>query len=182
MSKGIIKKQVDWISSGKIGCVFASALVKVRDDIGWEFQINPPSLNIPKGTFIMSIVFPDGNIDSVKEWALNNGFYIESINDLYDGLRIKQGNSISWVQYFGPDSHVITRQAPYPMLSFAVKLSAHSFWRVGFNGILHLAHASIRTLTPRKQETLWRQSEIKTEQILGHKPTDREAAKVTYLK
>lgn len=182
MSKGILKRQIDWISSGKIGCVFASALVKVRDEIGWEFQINPSELKIPKNAFIMSMVFPDGNIDTVREWALKNGFYIENVGDMYEGLRIKQGNSIAWVQYFGPDSHVLTRQSPYPMLSFAVKLSAYSYWRVGFNGILHLAHASVRTLTDRKQETLWNQSEIKTAQILGHKPTQREAAKVTYLK
>lgn len=182
MSKGVIKQQVDWIASGKIGCVFASALVKVRDEILWHFEVDPEDLFIAKSTFIKSIIFPKGNIESVREWALKNGFYIEDINDMYEGLRIKIGNSVAWVQYFGPDSHVLTRQAPYPMLSFTCKITASAYWRVGYHGILHLAHASVRTLTERKQETLWNQSEIKTAQILGHKPTDREAAKVTFLK
>lgn len=182
MSKGIVKQQIDWIASGKIGCVFASALVKVRDDIGWVFEVNPIGLNIGKGTFIKSIVFSEGNVETVRQWALDNGFYIENVGDMYEGLRIKIGNSVAWVQYFGPDSHVITRQSPYPMLSFTCKITMSAYWRVGYNGILHLAHASVRTLTERKQETLWNQSEVKTEQILGHKPTDREAAKVTFLK
>ncbi len=182
MKSKIINEQIEWIGSGKIGCVFASALVKQADKIGWKFLLAPDKLEIPKDAFIMSIIFPDGNIHTVKEWALSSGFYIESIDDLCDGLRIKQGTSIAWVQYFGQDSHVKTRQSPYPMLSFAVKLSAKSYWKVGFNGILHLAHASVKYLTDKKADTLWQQSVVKTKKELGFSPTIREAAKTTFVK
>lgn len=175
-----IQQQKEWISSGKIGCVFASALVKQADQIGWKFILAEDKLKIPKDAFLVSILFPEGNIESVKQWALSNGFYLEDINDLYQGLRIRQGTSISWVQYFGPDSHVKTRRSPYPMLSFTVKLSPKSYWRVGFNGILHLAHASVKFLTDRKADTLWKQSLIKTKKEIGHPLTIREAAKTTY--
>lgn len=178
----IINDQIKWIESGKIGCLFASALVKVHDKIGWVFQVNADKLEVPKSAFILSIIFPGKSINEVREWALDNGFYIENIDDMCEGLRIKQGTSVSWVQYFGPDSHALTRQSPYPMLSFSVKMSTSSFWRVGYNGILHLAHASVKTLSDKKSETLWNQSVIKTKKILGFSPTIREAAKTTFIK
>lgn len=177
-----IKEQIDWIKSGKIGCVFASALVKKHEAIGWNFQVNPDNLDIPKGTFILSVLFPNGDINTVKEWALNNGFYIEDINEMYEGLRIKQGSFVSWVQYFGSDSHVKTRQSPHPMLSFSCKLPSKYYAKVGFSGILHLAHASVENLTKKVQDTLWNQSISKTKKELGFSPTIKEAAKTTFKK
>ena len=177
----MIEEQIKWIESGKIGCVFASALVKQADKIGWNFVIAEDKLVIPKDTFILSIIFPNSNATEVRKWALKNRFYIENI-DMYEGLRIKLGTNISWVQYFGPDSHVKTRQSPHCMLSFAIKMSVKSYWKVGFNGILHLAHASIKNLTAKKADTLWDQSIKKTAKELGHSPTLNEAAKITWLK
>lgn len=177
-----ITKQVDWIKSGKIGCVFASALVKDHDSIVWNFIVSPDKLEVPKGCFIYSAIFPDGNVEKVKQWALSNGMYFESISDLYNGLRVKQGNCVAWVQYFGPDSHVKTRQSPYPMLSFCVKLPSKYYAKVGFNGILHLAHASVDGLSKRVSDLLWDRSIVNTEIQLGHKPTMREAAKTTFEK
>jgi len=178
----IIKENIDWIKSGKIGCVFASALVKNHNDIGWNFVVAEDKLVIPKDTFILSVVFPNGNIEYVRNWALNNGFYLEDINELYEGLRIKQGTCISWVQYFGQDSHVKTRQSPHSMLSFAIKLPSKYHFKVGFNGILHLAHASTQYVSNKIANTLWNQSYIKTKKEIGHSPTVRESAKTTFLK
>ena len=182
----IIKEQIDWIKSGKIGCVFASALVKQREKIGWQFNINYLSSQpFPKAgddCFIMSIIFPTRTIDQVREIALNNGMYIEDIDDMYEGLRIKIGKDISWVQYFGPDSHVKTRQSPHPMLTFTVKLPAHVYAKTMVKGIFHLAHASIEHFTSKQANTLWERSFAKTKKELGHAPTIREAAKTTFLK
>lgn len=177
-----ISDNVKWIASGKIGCVFASALVKDHDSIGWNFVLNPEKLDPPKGCFIYSAVFQGKTIDSVKTWALENGMYLESVDDLYKGLRIKCGHFISWVQYFGPDSHVKTRQAPHPMLSFCCRLPAKYYAKVGFNGILHLAHASVQGMKEAAANVLWDRSIEKTKKELGHSPTIREAAKTTYEK
>lgn len=192
----IIKEQKAWIASGKIGCVFASALVKIADKIKWRFTVigsindtfNRWDALITHGdVFILSMIFPGMTAQDVKQWALASGFYIESVDGLYEGLRIKMGDSIetekvSWVQYFGPDSHVKTRQAPYPMLSFTCKLPSHVYAKTMAVGIMHLAHASIEFLTAKKCDTLWEQSYAKTKKELGHSPSAAEAAKVTFIK
>lgn len=182
METKIIEEQLDWIRSGQIGCLFATALVPHAKSIGWQFYESPETLQIPDDCHIYSAVFPGRDIHSVREWALNNGFYIEDIEDMYEGLRIKMGENVSWVQYFGPDSHVATRKSPHPMLSFTVKLPALMYAKVGFNGVYHLAHASIANLKEKALDLLWDKSFIKTRKILGHKPTIREAAKTTYVK
>ena len=180
--EGIIKEQLDWIKSGKIGCVFASALAKIHQKIGWHFVVNPSVLTIPEDTLILSVIFPDKNIEFIKNWALSNGMYIENVSDMYEGLRIKIDENISWVQYFGSDSHVKTRQSPHPMLSFTVKLPTKYYSKVGFNGILHLAHASIEFFKEKVADRLWERSFIKTKKELGHSPTVREASKTTFTK
>lgn len=182
-----IKENIEWIESGKIGCVFASALVKQREKIGWQFEVGdlfagPVRMNIKESTFIYSLIFPNCKASDVKWWAISNEFYIENIGDLYEGLRIKMNDGISWVQYFGPDSHVKTRQAPHAMLSFTVKLPAHIYAKTMAKGLLHLAHASIEHLTAKKAHTLWDQSIAKTKKELGFSPRLAEAAKTTFVK
>lgn len=185
---GVIKEQKDWIKSGKIGCVFASALVKQAEKIGWKFYLKENAIDyrqdISDGkVFIASIIYPGMTAKEVKEHALNSGMYIENINDMYEGLRVSFGNgNISWVQYFGLDSHVKTRQSPHPMLSFAIKLPTHVYAKTMAKGIFHLAHASIEFLTAKKCDTLWEQSYSKTKKELGYSPTIRESAKVTFVK
>lgn len=177
-----IDETLKWIRSGKIGCTFATALSRNPDSIGWKFQVNPTKLEWDEDVYLLSIIFPDSDIYVVRAWALEQGMYIESIDDFYEGLRLKIGNDISWVQYFGPDSHVKTRQSPYPMLNLCVKLSPYSYFKVGFKGILHLAHASIKNFSLRNQNILWATSHTMTNKRLGHKPTICEAAKTTYKK
>lgn len=187
MNSQIIKEQKDWISSGKIGCVFASALVKQAEKIGWKFYVVPSSLeyehDLKSGRlFIASIIFPGFDVSQVKNIAMKYGMFIENVDEMHEGLRMRVGNNISWVQYFGPDSHVKTRRAPYPMLSFCVKLPAHIYAKTMAKGILHLAHASIEHFTAKKANTLWDQSIKKTHKELGYSPTIAEAAKTTFKK
>ncbi len=95
-------------------------------------------------------------------------------------MRFGLGDNIVWVQNFGKDSHVKTRQAPISELMMCVKLPAVSYFKVGFKGVLHLAHASVTGLKKLKADRLWDTSFKNTEKALGHKPTLREAAKTTY--
>lgn len=174
----------EWmINSKNIGCTFAAMFSKKPESIGWVTMVNPNKLSVPEGAFIVSLQFPDLNKESVLQWALSNGFYLESLDEKNKGLRYKvDGKTIAWVQYFGPDSHVKTRQAPIPELCFCVKLPAHYFFKVGFKGVLHLAHASVLGIKPSKALKLWETSFKRTENSLGHKPTLKEAAKTTYHK
>lgn len=171
-----------WMSNAKnIGCTFAALFAKNPDVVGWKTMVNPDVLRIPKDAFIISLQFPDMNKAHVLNWALNNGFYLEEIGEGNKGLRYKTGGNISWVQYFGKDSHVKTRQAPIPELMMCVKLPTKYYWQVGFKGILHLAHAGIQSIKyMTKVEKMWETSFKQTKKSLGHSPTLKEAAKTTY--
>ena len=170
-----------WMSNAKnIGCTFAALFAKKPELVGWQTQINPERLVIPKDCFILSLQFPYMDRFDVMTWALKNGFYLENLPDGNTGLRYKIGNNVAWVQYFGQDSHVKTRRTPVPELMMCFKVSAWTYAKVGFKGVLHLAHASIAMLTPRKADKMWNTSHKQTERSLGFKPTLAEAAKTTY--
>jgi hypothetical protein len=176
-----IEENINWIKSGKIGCTFAALFAKAPEKVGWKFVEAKHHLEIPKDAFMLSLVFPDKSRWYVEQWAIANGFYTEPTGHGCYGLRIKVGTSISWVQYFGPDSHVKTRQTPHPMLSFTIKLPARFYAKVGFNGILHLAHASVEGLAKKVTDALWNRSLERTQKEIGHKLGIEQAAKTTFL-
>lgn len=62
----------------------------------------------------------------------------------------------------------------------AVKLSGIQYAKVGFKGILHLAHASIAAISPKAADILWKSSHENTTRRLGYPAGDEQAAKVTY--
>ena len=170
-----------WIASGKIGCTFAALFAKNPSKVNWVTLVNPDTFYIPNGACILSLQFPNMNKKAVYDWAIANGFYTEKVDEKGClGLRRDIDNNVSWVQYFGPDSHVATRQAPIPELIMAVKLPPVYYAKVGFKGILHLAHASVASLSKRASDLLWDASFKNTAKRLGHTPTIFEAAKTTY--
>src|SRR5688572_19896998 len=95
----------EWIQKGSTGCTFATLFSKSLDTVGWRF-INPVQWwygrrdgNLP---LIVSIDFPnDGywNKKTVREWALEQGFYEEDTSDNTIGLRIECKEGVAWVQY-----------------------------------------------------------------------------------
>lgn len=180
----ILDENKVWASKGHIGCTFASLFAKAPEKIGWEtIQINSleDKLHIPKSAFILSIQFPKSwDKSTVRLWALNNGFYEEKVGEDLVGLRYSVNSLVAWVQYFGQDSHVKTRQSPIPELTLALKLPAKYYWKVGFNGILHVAHASVQGIKDKIADKLWDTSHSNTTKRLGHKAGTNEAGKVTW--
>lgn len=173
-------KNLQFIRRGKTGCLFASILAKNPEKIGWKRIMNPKELIIPSDANIISYIFEGKGKEYVRKWALENGMYEDITSKDTIGLRIKTEQGVSWVQYFGQDSHAKTRQTPNAELLFCVKLPKKQYFKVGFKGVLHLAHASIEYLKEECLERLWQGSFDKTEKILGHKPTINEAAKTTW--
>lgn len=172
------------MSSGKVGCTFAALFARNPDSVNWKtikIDVTMP-LVIPEHCSLLSIQFEGSDKDNVIAWALDNGFYTEDNGEGCIGLRYISEGVVSWVQYFGPDSHVATRQAPIPELCLCLKLPALHYFKVGFKGVLHLAHASVKGFMDHALDLLWRTSHTNTEKRLGHKPTLREAAKTTYIK
>lgn len=179
-------KNLKYIRQGKTGCVFATILSRNPEKVGWTRIFNPSThweshaKSINKDTSIVSLIFPNRDKEYVKTWALLNGFYIEDVSENLEGLRYKNENGISWVQYFGPDSHVKTRQAPVSELLFTVKLSGKQYVKVGFKGILHLAHASVEHIKESSLDRIWDSCFKRTKKLLGFTPTIEQAAKTTF--
>lgn len=179
--KDMVTENLDWIKSGKMGCTFASYFARVPKSIGWEFIIDPSIFwSIPKDCLLLSIVFTDKTKQQVREWALSAGFYTESVGDGMEGLRYDFQQGSSWVQYFGPDADVPTRRTPHPMLTMTVKLPKKYYFKVGFKGVLHIAHASVDKISDYVANVLWDSSHTNTQKQLGKKPTIKEAAKTTF--
>lgn len=178
--KQYIQENLDWIKSGKMGCTFAAYFARIPESVGWKLVVNPACFTVPEECFLLSLIFPGKIKSEVREWALTNGFYLEEIEGSLTGLRKTLPDGIAWVQYFGLDSPVKTRQTPYPMLMMCVKKPPITYLKVGFKGILHLAHASIAGLSETVANRMWGTSHSNTARQLGKTPGVREAAKTTF--
>lgn len=182
----MIDDNLKYIRQGKTGCVFATIMARNPEKVNWVRIINPSThweshvKPINKDACIISLVFEGRDKEYVKSFALFNGFYIEDLGDGLEGLRYKTDMGESWVQYFGPDSHVKTRRTPHPELLFTVKLSGKQYVKVGFKGILHLAHASVAHIKESSLNKIWESCFKRTKKILGYSPTLEEAAKTTF--
>lgn len=100
----MVDKNLKWIQKGKTGCVFATILSRKPEQIGWTRLQYPNShweqhiQYLNPNTTIVSLIFPEHwELQSVKNWALLTGFYIENIEDNLEGLRYKNEHGVSWV-------------------------------------------------------------------------------------
>jgi len=186
---------MEWIAQGNTGCTFATLFARKPASIGWTVEKhNRAFTTTSSNTLIHSIEFPhDWTNKMVRKYMKDTyaAFYEVDVDEECLGLRIDMCNAVrndgkyhtSWVQYFGPDSHVVTRQSPTPMLMYTRRLNPLGYFKqVGFTGILHLAHAFSKHLTERMVNTLWQRSYEQVSKKIGHKPTIKEAAKTTWLK
>lgn len=176
----MIDNNLKFIRQGKTGCVFASIMAREPEKIGWKRIFNPDSLVIPDDAYIVSYIFEGKTLEWVRQWALDQGMYEDITSKKTSGLRYKGRDNISWVQYFGPDSHVKTRQTPVAELLFCVSLPKKYYSKVGFKGVLHLAHASVEFIKERALDRIWDSCFDRTKKILGFVPSVEEAAKTTF--
>jgi hypothetical protein len=181
---------MEWIAAGNTGCTFATLFSRKPESVGWQHmsmeQYEKVLHDHKLATYLLvSIEFPsDWNNKMVREWAKKYKHFFEvDVDSECIGLRIGAGKITTWVQYFGPDSHVVTRQTPNPMLMYTRKLNPLGYVKqVGFSGVLHLAHAFGKHLTQKMSDVLWHRSYEQVRKKIGHAPTIKEAAKTTWLK
>lgn len=173
-------ENLQFIRQGKTGCVFATILSRNPEQIGWIRIFNPDTLEIPKEAHVVSLIFEDKNKQEVLDWALSQGMYEDITSKNTTGLRYRGENGVSWVQYFGKDSHVKTRQTPNAELLFCVKLPKKYYAKVGFKGVLHLAHASVEHIKEKSLNVIWNACFDRTRKMLGFKPTVEQGAKTTF--
>lgn len=181
---------LEWIAQGNTGCTFATMFARDPEKVGWVHTTYDKWMEeVNKNPCLISIEFPpDWTVKKVRQWALNTRIFLEEDVDTEGfgdaiGLRIKMIGKKSWVQYFGPDSHVITRRTPAPMLMYTRRLNPLGYFKqVGFNGIFHLAHAFANHLTDKVVDVLWNRSFEQTRKKIGKQLGNAEAAKTTWLK
>jgi hypothetical protein len=171
---------LDFIRAGSTGCVFATILSRDLDKVGWKRIFNPTELVIPEDAFIVSYIFEGKTKDEVLAWALEQGMYEDITSKKTTGLRYKGKDNVSWVQYFGPDSHVKTRRSPQAEILFCVQLPTKYYHKVGYKGVLHLAHASVSHLKEKALDRVWDMCFRRTKELLGFSPTIEEGAKTTF--
>ena len=70
-------ENLQFIRSGRTGCVFASILARNPEKVGWVRIANPPKLIIPEEAFIVSYIFPGKDKEWVRNWALQEGMFEE---------------------------------------------------------------------------------------------------------
>lgn len=174
-------KNLKWMQKGNLGCVFGTYFSQNPEKYGWKRFIDPTELHDFQDYSSVSLVFENFDLKQTREWALNNGFYEEKINDECIGLRIKVRDKVAWVQYFGQESHVKTRQSPCSELIFKVGNPIDAFHRVKVDEVLHLAQMAINTSIKKFAESFWRKSFENTKKIIGHELGVKEAAKTTWL-
>lgn len=68
------------------------------------------------------------------------------------------------------------------MLMYTNKLGKSHYIKVGWKGILHLAHAFYDKIDERVYDLLWNRSYEQTKKKLGKSPDITSAAKTTWLK
>jgi hypothetical protein len=174
-------KNLKWMQKGNLGCVFATYFSQNPEKCNWKRFINPTEMPDIKDSSSVSLVFENLDLSQTRDWALKNGFYEENINEDCIGLRLKLGDKVAWVQYFGQESHVKTRQSPFSELIFKSGNPIDSFHRVKTDDILHLAQMAINKSIKKFSESFWRKSFENTRKIIGHELGVKEAAKTTWL-
>ena len=187
---------LEWIAAGNTGCTFATLFARKPEQVRWTHITHEHYEKSQMTHHVMSLICsiefpPDWTARMVREWCKKYDAIFEEDNT-EEHVRLRYRNkgklmeskaSTSWVQYFGPDSHVETRRTPNPMIMYTRKLNPLGFYKqVGFTGILHLAHAFSKHLTDKMVNTLWKRSYEQVKKKLGQSPDLHQAAKVTWLK
>lgn len=202
-NEAVARKQLEFFQRNKAGCAFAALAAKNPEQYGWCRYVLTPnpvvinaltqaSINQP-GVNMVSLIIPDVASEAeLMRLILLLGAceaYLIEQNTLCDGalcigIRVRAYGALSWVSGFGPfDFLPETRRTPFTELTFRTKprpeYDAHI--KAPVPGTLHVADLDFGCLPEKTFRKLGEASFIRTEQLLGHKPDLRSAAKTTFV-
>ena len=200
--KTIIETQLEFYRKGKAGCLFVAhaagnpakfewrlSVCKIhKDDIEKLIQsaIELPDIST------QSMIFPSVVTDQdLKEllWVLQEtpSVVLEQQKEFEGavclGYRAKVNHLKSWMTGFGNfDFFPKTRQSVFTKIMFRSKPRPHykKMMKKSPEGIVHLADMDMKGMSDNKFKSLWYGSFDNTENILGHKPDLKSAAKTTF--
>ncbi|PIP55853.1 MAG: hypothetical protein CO183_00085 [Candidatus Zambryskibacteria bacterium CG_4_9_14_3_um_filter_42_9] len=198
----IIETQLEFYRNGGAGCLFAAHAARDPSKYGWRFSIsNVDTVQIEEliqsaislaDVSTQSIIFPSVMMqEDLKTLLLilkeTPSVSLEQEEEFEDavclGYRISIGDLKSWVTGFGGfDFFPKTRQAVFTEIVFRTKPRPDYEWvmKETPHGIIHLADMDMKGMRENQFKALWYGFFDNTENILGHKPDLRSAAKTTF--
>lgn len=200
--QAIIETQLEFYRKGGAGCLFAAHAA--RDPSKYEWRLSVSDVDkaqiedlIQSAIFLaevstQSIIFPSvmtrENLKNLllilKETPSVSLDQEEEFDDaMCLGYRIKVGDLKSRMTGFGSfDFFPKTRQAVFTEIVFRVKPRPDYKWvmKETPSGVIHLADMDMKGMRENQFKALWYGSFDNTENVLGHKPDLRSAAKTTF--
>lgn len=200
--QAVIKTQLQFYKSGGAGCLFLAHAARNPAKYEWRLSVCGVdraeieelihSALYLENVSTQSIIFP-----SIVKWEdLKNLLLIlqepnslsleqkeEFLGMVCLGYRVKVGQLKSWATGFGGfDFLPKTRQAVFTDLTFRVKPRPEydKVMKRTPPDIIHIADMDMKGMSENKFKSLWYGSLDNTENILGHKPDLRSAAKTTF--
>ncbi|MCL1473388.1 hypothetical protein [Argonema antarcticum] len=200
----VITTQLDFFRQGKAGCVFAAYVAGNPLKYGWIHKILnvdacaidaeiAQAIDLPEVT-TLSLIFPDvdsleGIIELIRVMTKCKYILLEQDVILDDsrsrclGFRVRVDQLLSWVSGFGHfDCFPKTRQTVYTEIIFRVK-PRPNYARVMKKSppsVIHLADMDMLGIADVIFKKMWYDSLDRTQQLLGHTPDLRSAAKTTF--
>lgn len=198
----IVETQLEFYRKGGAGCLFAAHAARDPAKYGWRLSVSTvESVRIEEliqsaiylaDVSTQSIIFPSVMASEdlknllliLKETpsvSLEQEEQFEGTMCL--GYRVSVGNLKSWMTGFGSfDFFPKTRQAVFVEIVFRTKPRPDYDWvmKETPTGIIHLADMDMKGMRENQFKALWYGSFDNTENVLGHKPDLRSAAKTTF--
>ncbi len=200
--QAIIETQLEFYRKGGAGCLFAAHAARDPSKYGWRLSVSDVDKVLIEeliqsaislaSVSTQSIIFPSvmmlGDLKSLllilKETP---SVLLEQKEEFEDavclGYRVNVGNLKSWMTGFGSfDFFPKTRQAVFVEIVFRTKPRPDYDWvmKETPHGIIHLADMDMKGMRENQFKALWYGSFDNTENVLGHKPDLRSAAKTTF--
>ncbi len=198
----IIETQLEFYRKGGAGCLFAAHAARDPSKYEWRLSVsNVDKVRIEEliqsaislaDVSTQSIIFPSVMTrEDLKNLLLmlkeTPSVSLEQAEEFEGavclGYRVNVGNLKSWMTGFGSfDFFPKTRQAVFAEIVFRTKPRPDYDWVMKETppGIIHLADMDMKGMRENQFKALWYGSFENTENVLGHKPDLRSAAKTTF--
>lgn len=201
-TKTIIETQLEFYRKGKAGCLFVAHAAGNPSKFGWKLSVCKVSKDrieklIQSAVSLQevstqSIIFPSViTSEDLKDLLLilrevssvSLGQEEKFEDAMYLGYRVKVNHLKSWLTGFGNfDFLPKTRQSVFTEIIFRSKPrpAYEKVMKKSPKGVVHLADMNMRGMSDNKFKSLWYGSFDNTENILGHKPDLKSAARTTF--
>lgn len=198
----VIETQLDFYRKGKAGCLFVAHAAANPAKFEWRLSVCKvhkghieklirSAIELPEVS-TQSMIFPsivtDDDLKELLSVLQETPLVVLEQEEKFEGAiclgyRAKVNHLKSWMTGFGNfDFFPKTRQSVFTEIMFRSKARPpyEKVMKKTPKGIIHLADMDMKGMSDNKFKSLWYGSFDNTENILGHKPNLKSAAKTTF--